>query len=105
MSIEFTLKPLFPHFCVYHAATCDPAALGGSPTSVNSYGTVTISNGVIVYNGVGVGSTAYLICNDSYSPGVDSSNRTCTVNGIWSGKHQICVSLLGSCKLYIIIPV
>ena len=84
---------------MFYAATCDPAELGGNYTSVNSFGRATISNGVTVYNGVIVGSTAYLLCDEDFIPSVNSSNRTCMSDGLWSGSLQNCVSTtVSACK-------
>ena len=79
----------------YHSVTCDPGELGDNPTSVNSSGMASISNGVVMYNGVDVGSTTYLKCDEGYVPEADSNNRTCGSDGIWDGRVQICQS---SCK-------
>ena len=94
------------YYIVYnYAATCDPAELGNSSvsTNLNTPGTATTLNGVITYNGIVVGSTSYVTCNDGYIPKDPSSNRTCMINGNWSGRAQICVPLqVKSCnfKLY-----
>ena len=72
-------------------AACEPAELGNNPTSTNGSGTAVTSNGIIKYNGVIVGSTAYLQCVSGYTSEVNSSNRTCMRNGNWSGRLQICV--------------
>ena len=61
-------------------------------TPTNSSQTVATANGVIVYNGLTAGSTAFLVCNDGYAPGSDSRNRVCMRDGSWSGSIQICVS-------------
>ena len=71
-------------------AACDPAQLGESPTSFNGSGTIVVSNGIVQYNGVAVGSTAVLICNKGYTSKLDSGNRTCNSDGNWSGSPQIC---------------
>ena len=57
---------------------------------MSSSGTAVISNGVIEYDGVVVGSVANLVCNEGYTPGVNSSNRTCMNDGKWSGMNQTC---------------
>ena len=79
---------------------CDPVALGGVsvPSSLSGPGMVTVMNGVVNYNGIIPGRTAQLVCNNGYTPGEDSNDRTCMSDGSWSGGTQTCVQLhmLGS---------
>ena len=83
---------LLHQYLSYCAVNCDPAELGDKLTSADSSQTVSTANGVIEYNGLDVGSTASLRCIDGYSPGGNSSNRTCMSDGNWSGGDQICIS-------------
>ena len=57
---------------------------------MSSSGKAVTSNGVIEYDGVVVGSVANLTCNEGYTPGENSSIRTCMNNGKWSGMNQTC---------------
>ena len=59
---------------------------------------VTVMNGVVNYNGVTPGSTAQLVCNNGYTPGEDSNDRTCMSDGNWSGGTQTCVLPIAPCK-------
>ena len=97
-----SLLKLDNYYIMYYSTACDPAELGGNPTSTNSSGKVTTSlkTGVIMYNGVKVGSTAYLKCDVGYKLEANSTNRTCLSNGKWSGRLQNCISskLMTVCK-------
>ena len=72
---------------------CNPSELGDSPTAPNSSGTVTISNGVVTYDGVTFGSTATLTCNSGYEQA--GGTRTCRSDGFWSAGIQSCVAIPG----------
>ena len=52
---------------------------------------VTVPNGTVNYEGLTPGFTAQLVCNNGYTPGVDSNDRMCMSDGSWSGGTQTCV--------------
>ena len=56
-------------------------------------------NGVVNYNGVTPGSTAQLVCNNGYTPGGDSNDRTCMSDGNWSVGTQTCVRSQQVCSI------
>ena len=56
-------------------------------------------NGVVNYNGVTLGSTAQLVCNNGYTHGEDSNDRICMSDGNWSGGSQTSTCVQSICML------
>ena len=73
-----------------HTSECDPGVLGSNSSSQQSTRTVTVSNGVVVYDGLTPGSTAHLVCNVGYTASEATRDRICLNNSAWSGQTQIC---------------
>ncbi len=69
---------------------CDPEVLGTNPSSQRSAGSVAVSNGVVTYSGVVLGSVATITCDPGYNNVANEYNRSCMSDGHWSKRMLRC---------------
>ena len=63
--------------------------IGGCPTLMNP------ANGWVMYSTVSIGGVATYFCSDGYSLSDQAlSQRTCEMNGMWSGNQPECQRML-----------
>ena len=79
-----------------HSSECDPSVLGFNSSSQGSAGSVSVNNGVIVYDGVIPGSIAHLVCNKGHVVSEETRDRLCLYNGGWSESTQTCDKIGGT---------
>ncbi len=77
-------------FYLHNYIECDPEVLGTDPSPQRIFGSVTVPNGVINYNGSAPGSVTTLACDQGYSV-MNDINRTCMTDGHWSDETLQCI--------------
>ena len=69
--------------------------IGGCPTLENP------ANGWVTYSTVSIGGAATYFCSDGYSLSDQAlSQRTCEMNGMWSGNQPECQGMLVSIVIH-----
>ena len=82
------------------SAKCDPNILGSNPSSLDGNGSVTVYNGMVVYDSVLPGAVAHLVCNEGYVGSYEARDRIC-LNGTWTDGLQICGKMILATIIYV----